>query len=120
MSKTVLVSGSDEAGLDFLVTFLTSGGVAAVSSPASSAASAVIQHDPAVVVIDAVLDPVRSIRALADPKQAAVPIVVLGSDGASDQSHSANAIAAGANHFVGRPVPSETLLTGIQTILSSL
>ena len=120
MANPVLVCSSDETAAAFLTKLLNERGVNAVGSPASSAASAVIQHDPALVIVDSGLEPVRSIRALADPKQAAVSIVVLGPEHDDSSGTSSEAIAAGANHFVGRPVIDATLVTGVRTILSSL
>lgn len=120
MTNPVLVCSADETAAAFLTKMLNERGVSAVASPSSSAASAVIQHDPALVIVDNGLEPVRSIRALADPKQAAVSIVVLGAEHDDSQASSSEAIAAGANHFVGRPVVDTTLVTGVQTILSSL
>lgn len=114
----VLVVGADAAAIGFLTALIERGGMA-VSSVASGHAAATANADsPSVVLVDRDLAPVRSIRALADPRKAATPIVFLGrEDAAPDEADQAQ--EAGATHYVGRPITEAALLNGLRSILGA-
>lgn len=112
----VLVAGSDADAVAFLTAVVNRSGMRAVATTPAHAATAANAEPPGVVLVDRDLEPVRSIRALADPKKAAIPIVVLGADGASE-ADATDARAAGATHFVERPIAETTLLNGLRAIL---
>ena len=86
---TVLVVGADDAVVAFLVALLQRDGIDARPAAASDAAVRVNEDEPALVLVDHDLEAVRSIRALADPKRASVPIVVLRAEGASSEGGAA-------------------------------
>ena len=115
---TVLVVGADDAVVAFLVALLQRDGIDARPAAASDAAVRVNEDEPALVLVDHDLEAVRSIRALADPKRASVPIVVLRAEGASSEETGA-ATATGADHVVARPVTDTVLVDGIRTILDA-
>ena len=112
----VLVVGSDEVTLRFLTILLTRAGLIVEAAASDRAAAMVTSTTAPVVLVDRDLEAVRSIRALADHRRAATPIVVLGPDHASDGDASA-ARAAGATHFVKRPVTEPTLVAGLRSIV---
>ena len=68
------------------------------------------------VLVDRDLAPVRSIRALADARKAATPIVLLGTEGADDDE-AADAETAGVTHYVARPVPEAVLVDDLRFAL---
>ena len=112
----VLVVGADADAVAFVTAILARAGLVAISSTSGHAAAAANANPPGVVLIDRDLAPVRSIRALADPRKAATPIVFLGSENApADESDEAD--AAGATHYVPRPITEATLISGLRSIL---
>ena len=112
----VLVAGSEADAIAFVTAMVRRDGLNAVSATSGGAAAAANDHAPGVVLVDRDLAPVRSIRALADAKKAATPIVFLGTDGAPD-SEETDAETAGATYYVARPVPEATLLTRLRSVL---
>lgn len=118
MTGAVLVVGHDATVTEFLAAVLRRNGLDARSARADAAAVRVNEDGPALVLVDTELDAVRSIRALADQQRAAVPIVVLGADGAPTAAAD-DAITAGASHHVSRPIVDAVLVNGIRTILDA-
>lgn len=112
----MLVVGRDDAAISFIAGVLTRAGLDARAVPSMKAAAETNAHAPRLVVVDADLDVVRSIRSLADPKIAAVDIVVLGTDPAGPDD-AAEATAAGATHHVPRPIAEQLLVQGVRSIL---
>lgn len=112
----VLVVGADADAVAFLTALINRAGVVAVSSTSGHAAATANASPPGVVLVDRDLGPVRSIRALADSRKAATPIVVLGSEGA-DPGEADEAQEAGATHYVPRPITEAALLNGLGSIL---
>jgi len=112
----VLVVGPDESALLFMEALLTRAGLLPSVAPSERAAAITNATPPGVVVVDRDLQAVRSVRALADPKKAAVPIVVLGSVGASS-AEAAGALDAGATHYFERPIAEPDLIAGLRSIL---
>ncbi len=115
---TVLVVGPDDAVVGFLVARLRRGEIDAHPAASTDAAIRVNRDDPALVVVDHDLEPVRSIRALADPKKASVPIAVFLADGASPEE-AETATETGADHVVSRPVTDTVLLERLRAILDA-
>ncbi len=116
----VLVVGADADAAGFFADMLTRAGVPARASDVARAATEVVNAYPgyAVVAIDHALEAVRSIRALADPRRAAIPIVVLGADGAP-ASAAADARTAGATAWIDRPVSEADLVAGIRHMVEA-
>jgi DNA-binding response OmpR family regulator len=114
----VLVVGHDNTVTEFLTAVMRRGGIDARPARADVAAARANDDEPALVVVDTDLAVVRSIRSLADQKKAAVPIVVLGAERPADDA-AEEATAAGASHYVGRPITDALLIQGIQTILDA-
>ena len=116
----VLVVGADPDATSFISDTLTRAGIPARASDAARAASEVINAYPgyAVVAIDHDLEAVRSIRALADPRRAAVPIVVIGAEGAPS-SAAGEAREAGATAWIDRPVSEADLVTGMRHMVEA-
>ena len=114
----VLVAGNDDTVTEFLAAMLRRAGIDARPARADTAAVRTNDEEPALVLVDTELTAVRSIRSLADPKKAAVPIVVLGQEQA-DADAADDAVAAGATHYVARPIADTVLVSGIQTILDA-
>jgi len=111
----VLVVGPDEIALAFIDAMLTRAGLTVTTAPSGRVATAANTSGARVVLVDRDLEAVRSVRALADPKRAAIPVVVLGADG--EAAHAAAAAReAGATHFVARPVTEPTLVSGLRSI----
>lgn len=111
----VLVVGPDETALAFIDAMLTRAGLTVTTAPSGRVATAANTSGARVVLVDRDLEAVRSVRALADPKRAAIPVVVLGADG--EATHAAAAREAGATHFVARPVTEPTLVSGLRSIV---
>ncbi|MEM9467369.1 MAG: hypothetical protein AAGA90_18485 [Actinomycetota bacterium] len=118
MTAGVLVVGHDDTVTEFLTAVLRRGGVDARPARAEAAAARANDDEPSLVLVDTDLTIVRSIRSLADQKKAAVPIVVLGEE-RPVESASEDAIDAGANHYVGRPIVDTVLINGIRSILDA-
>ena len=116
----VLVVGADPDATSFISDTLTRAGIPARASDVAHAASEVINAHPgyAVVAIDHELEAVRSIRALADPRRAAVPIVVIGADGAPSAS-AGEAREAGATAWIDRPVTEADLVSGMRHMVEA-
>lgn len=112
----VLVAGPDTDAVSFVTAMLNRSGLRATEATSTGAAAAANDHSPGVVLVDRDLGPVRSIRALADPRKAAMPIVFLGTDDASD-AEAADAETAGVTHYVTRPVPEAELLRTLRSVL---
>ena len=118
MSGPVLVVGVDGTVTEFVAAVLRRGGLDARPVRSDLAAPRANDDEPALVLVDSDLSAVRSIRSLADPHRAGVPIVVLGADGA-DANAGDEATAAGATHYVARPIADAVLINGIRTILDA-
>lgn len=116
----VLVVGADADATGFIADTLSRANLPARSSDVARAASEVIKADPgyAVVAIDHDLEAVRSIRALADPQRAAIPIVVIGAEGAPT-SAAGDARDAGATAWIDRPVSEADLVTGMRRMVDA-
>ena len=112
----VLVVGADADAVAFVTAMINRAGIVAISSTSGHAAATANANPPGVVLVDRDLAPVRSIRALADPRKAATPIVVLGSEGA-EEGEADEAQDAGATHYVPRPITEAALLNGLRSIL---
>ncbi len=118
MTDTVLVVGPDRTVAEFLAGVLRRHGHDARSARTDAAAVRVNEDDPPLVLVDTDLEAVRSIRALADQQRAAVPIVVLGAEGAPAEAAD-DAVEAGATHHVARPIADTVLVSGVRTILDA-
>jgi len=111
----VLVVGPDPDSTKFIAAFLNRAGVASTSTLSAEAAARVASAQPSfsMVVLDADLVALRSIRALADPRRAAVVTVLLGPPGspptAADEAHE-----QGATVFIDRPVDEDELIESIR------
>jgi DNA-binding response OmpR family regulator len=116
----VLVVGADADAAGFIADMLTRAGLPARASDVVRAASEVVNAYPgyAVVAIDHDLEAVRSIRALADPRRAAIPIVVLGADGAP-ASAAGDARDAGATAWIDRPISEADLVAGMRHMVET-
>lgn len=116
----VLVVGADADATGFIADTLSRAGLPARSSDVARAASEVVSASRgyAVVAIDHDLEAVRSIRALADPQRAAVPIVVIGAEGAPS-SAAGEARDAGATAWIDRPVSEADLVTGMRHMVDA-
>ena len=114
----VLVVGADADAVAFVTALINQNGIVAISSTSGHAAAAANANPPSVILVDRDLAPVRSIRALADPRKAAIPIVFLGTEDAADDE-SDEAQAAGATHYVPRPITDSALLNGLRSILAA-
>lgn len=114
----MLVIGRDEAAIGFIAGVLERAGIGARPVPSIRAAAEVNAANPALVVVDTDLEAVRSIRSLADPKIAAVDIVVLGPDPAGTDDAAAST-GAGATHHVPRPIAEAALVQGVRSILDN-
>ena len=112
----VLVVGSDADAVAFLTAMVNRGGLHAVPAATAGAAAAANDHAPGVVLVDRDLAPVRSIRALADPRKASTPILFLGNENAPDDEET-DAETAGVTHYVTRPVPEAVLLDDLRFAL---
>jgi len=115
----MLVAGTDPDAIEFLSATINRAGFACRPAASGDAAGELLRSDPAIqlILVDADLEVVRSIRALADPDLAAITIVVLGASGAP-ASAATEAREAGATHWVERPVAEATLLNGIRHLLA--
>ena len=118
MTAGVLVVGLDDTVTEFLAAVLRRSGIDARPARAEVAAVRANDDEPALVLVDTELTVVRSIRSLADPKRAGVPVVVLGAEHAGPDATD-EAIAAGATHYVSRPITDAVLINGIRTILDA-
>jgi len=116
----VLVVGADADAAGFIADTLSRAGVPAQPTDVGRAASEVVNAHPgyAVVAIDHDLEAVRSIRALADPQRAAIPIVVIGADGAPAAA-AGDAREAGATAWIDRPVSEADLVTGMRHMVDA-
>jgi DNA-binding NtrC family response regulator len=114
----VLVVGPDPDSTKFITAVLNRAGVASTSALSAEAAARVTSAQPlfSMVVLDADLVALRSIRALADPRRAAVPTVVLGAPGspatAADEAHD-----QGATVWIDRPVDEDELIDSIRRVM---
>ncbi len=117
---SVLVVAADPDAAGFIADTLTRAGVAARASDLARAASEIVNTYPgfAVVAIDTDLGAVRSIRALADPSRAAIPIVVIGPEGAP-ASAAGEAREAGATAWIDRPISEVDLVTGMRHMVEA-
>jgi response regulator NasT len=111
----VLVVSSDDAAAGFLVALLERDGFVASSAAIDGAAAALTAASPTpdLVVVDTEIEPVRSIRLLADPDKARTPVVVLGAVDLDDDLTD-EAEAAGATAWIARPIDDTDLLAGLR------
>ncbi len=111
----VLVVSSDDAAAGFLVALLEREGFVASSAAIDEAAATMTAASPApdLIVVDTEIDPVRSIRLLADPDQARTPVVVLGATD-TDDDMTDEADEAGATAWIARPIDDTDLLAGLR------
>lgn len=117
----VLVVGPDPDSTKFIAAVLNRAGVASTSALSAEAAARVTSAQPPIsmVVLDADLVALRSIRALADSRRAAVPTVVLGPPGspatAADEAHE-----QGATVWIDRPVDEDELIDRIHNVMEEV
>ena len=111
----VLVVSSDDAAAGSLVALLEREGLIASSAAIAEAAATITAASPApdLIVVDTEIEPVRSIRLLADPDQARTPVVILGAID-TDDDMTDDAAAAGATAWIARPVDDTDLLAGLR------
>lgn len=114
----VLIVDDDRVTADLLqVLFEMEGFEVACVHDSRSVVSSIEEQDPAIVLLDFYLgntestEIVRQIRST--PAIADVPIIVL-----SGSDRAAEALAAGANRFVGKPFELSELLGAIQDLTS--
>jgi response regulator NasT len=112
--RVLVVSGDDDASR-FLVALLEREGFVASSAAIDEAAATITAASPApdLIVVDTEIEPVRSIRLLADPDRARTPVVVLGAID-TDDDMADDAAAAGATAWIARPVDDTDLLAGLR------
>ncbi len=114
----VLIVGPDADAASFLAAVLNRAGIATRAVATNQAASEVVSAHPpfSVVLLDADTEALRSIRALADPRRAAIPTVMLGQPGAPAAA-ATEARGQGATFWVERPVDEATLIRGVQRMV---
>ncbi len=114
----VLVAGPDPDAAGFIAAVLSRAGITSRSVLTTEAATEVMSAHPpyAVVVLDADLVALRSIRALADPRRASVPTLVLGAADASAGA-ATEANEQGATAWLDRPVEESEMIDGVSEMV---
>jgi len=117
-SGLVLVVGPDPDSTKFIAAVLNRAGVASTSVLSAEAAARVASAQPSfsMVVLDADLVALRSIRALADPLRAGVTTVMLGPPG-SPAAAADEAEQQGATIWIDRPVGEDKLIESIGRVM---
>ena len=121
-AQVLVVSDADGAA-DFVAALLSRDGFVAEGTGFDRAASVALAAQPPfeLVIVDAGIEPVRSIRSLADPDRARVPVLVLGPTSATPGGPVASeqsASEAGATAWLDRPVDDADLLAAVRRLLA--
>ncbi len=117
----VLVVGPDPDAAGFIAAVLSRAGITSRPALTSDAATEVMSAHPpySVVVLDADLVALRSIRALADPRRASVPTLVLGAPDASAGA-ATKASEQGATAWLDRPVDESEMIDGVREMVDAV
>ncbi len=117
----VLVVGPDPDAVEFIANTLTRAGIRSNPALSVAGASEILSADPpySLVVLDADLGALRSIRALADSRRAAIATVVLGPLGATTAAATA-AREGGATYWLDRPISEESLIESMRSMMQDI